>query len=127
MADLQWDDVKNYLSNLSILELSAKIKELEELWGVEAAAAGAVMMAPAGDAGGAAVEEKTEFDVILAEMGDQKIKVIKAVREVTGLGLKDAKELVEAAPKAVKEGVSKEEATEVAKKLTDAGAKADIK
>ena len=116
------------IANMSVLELSQLIKDVEEKFGVSAAAAVA-MAAPAagGAAAGAAAEEKTEFTVVLAATGDNKVNVIKAVREVTSLGLKEAKDLVDGAPKPVKEGVSKAEADAVAKKLTDAGAKVEIK
>ena len=112
-------------------QIAELVKELEEKWGVSAAAPAAVAVAaPAGgggDGGDAAAEDKTEFDVILTEFGGNKIAVIKEVRGITGLGLKEAKELVEGAPKPVKEGVSKDEAEEVSKKLEAAGAKAEIK
>ena len=112
------------IKTLTVLELNELVKAIEEEFGVSAAAP--VMMAgPA--AAGPAAEEKTEFDVILASFGDAKMGVIKAVREITGLGLKEAKDLVEAAPKAIKEGVSKADAEEVAKKLEEAGGKAEIK
>jgi len=117
------------ISNMSVLELSQLIKDMEEKFGVSAAAAVAVA-APAGGAaaGGAAkAEEKTEFTVVLNAAGDNKVNVIKAVREVTSLGLKEAKDLVDGAPKPVKEGVSKADADAIAKKLTDAGAKVEIK
>ena len=117
------------ISKMTVLELSQLIKDMEEKFGVSAAAAVAVA-APAGGAaaGGAAkAEEKTEFTVVLAAVGDNKVNVIKAVREVTSLGLKEAKDLVDGAPKAVKEGVSKADADAVLKKLIDAGAKAEIK
>ncbi len=119
------EEVIEYLSNLSVLEISKLVKALEEKWGVTAAAPVAVAAAPA--AAAAPVEEKTEFDVILAEIGANKIGVIKEVRAITSLGLKDAKDLVEAAPKAVKEGVSKEEATKLKEQLEKAGAKVEIK
>ena len=127
MADL--DKIAESLSNLTILEASELTKILEEKWGVSAAAQVAVAAAPAGgDAGGsAAAEEKTEFDVVLASMGDQKINVIKEVRAITGLGLKEAKDLVEAAPKPVKEGVSKAEADKIKAQLEGAGAPAEVK
>lgn len=113
---------------LSVLELSELVKTLEDEFGVSAAAPVAVAAAPAaGAAAPAAEEEKTEFDVVLAAIGDSKINVIKAVREITQLGLKDAKDLVDAAPKAIKEKVSKSEAEEFKKKLEDAGAKVEIK
>ena len=117
------------ISKMSVLELSQLIKDMEEKFGVSAAAA-TVVAGPAagGAAGGAApAEEKTEFTVMLTAIGDNKVNVIKAVREVTSLGLKEAKDLVDGAPKAVKEGVSKADADAVAKKLTDAGAKVEIK
>lgn len=115
------------IKNLTVLELSELVKELEEEFGVSAAAPVAMAAAPAAGGGAAAAEEKTEFDVILKEAGAQKIKVIKVVREITGLGLKDAKDLVDGAPKPVKEGVSKEEATEIEDKLKEAGATVELK
>ena len=129
MAEVTKEQVVEFISNMSVLELSEMVKELEEKFGVSAAAA-AVAAAPAagGVAGGeAAAEEKTEFDVILTSFGDKKINVIKEVRGITGLGLKEAKEFVESCPKAVKEGVSTEEAEEIKKKLEEAGASAEIK
>ena len=129
MAEVTKEQVVEFISNMSVLELSEMVKELEEKFGVSAAAA-AVAAAPAsvGAAGGeAAAEEKTEFDVILTSFGDKKINVIKEVRGITGLGLKEAKEFVESCPKAVKEGVSTEEAEEIKKKLEEAGASAEIK
>ena len=124
------EDVIEYLKNMTLLEASQLVKELEETFGVSAAAA--AVAAPSGAASGggeaaAAVEEQTEFDVILQAVGGNKINVIKVVREVTALGLKEAKDLVEAAPKAVKEGVSKEEAETVRQKLSDAGATVEVK
>jgi len=130
MSDITKDQVVEWLSGQSVIEVAELVKELEEKWGVSAAAPAAVAVAaPAagGDAGGAAAEEKSEFDVVLTEFGGNKIAVIKEVRGITGLGLKEAKELVEGAPKPVKEGVSKEEAEEISKKLEAAGAKAEIK
>ena len=127
MADLA--KIVDDLSSLTVLEAAELSKLLEEKWGVSAAAPVAVAAA-AGGAGGAAAaaeEEKTEFDVILTDAGANKINVIKEVRAITGLGLKEAKDLVEAAPKAVKEGVNKAEAADIKKKLEDAGAKADVK
>jgi large subunit ribosomal protein L7/L12 len=116
------------ISNMTVLELSQLIKDMEEKFGVSAAAAVAVAAPAAGGAAGAAAaEEKTEFTVVLLAAGDNKVNVIKAVREVTSLGLKEAKDLVDGAPKPVKEGVSKAEADTVAKKLSDAGAKVEIK
>ena len=125
MADLS--KIVDDLSSLTVLEAAELSKLLEEKWGVSAAAP--VAVAAAGGAGAAAVveEEKSEFDVILVEAGANKINVIKEVRAITGLGLKEAKDLVEAAPKAVKEGVNKAEAADIKKKLEDAGAKADVK
>ena len=122
------EDVIEFISTMSVLELSELIKELEEKFGVSAAAPVAVAaVGPAGDAGGAAAEEKTEFDVILAGAGDQKIKVIKEVRAITSLGLKEAKELVEGAPQPVKEGVTKEEAEEIKAKIEGVGGSVEIK
>ena len=116
------------ISKMTVLELSQLIKDMEEKFGVSAAAAVAVAgPAAGGGAGAAAAEEKTEFTVMLTAVGDNKVNVIKAVREVTSLGLKEAKDLVDGAPKAVKEGVSKADADAVLKKLIDAGAKAEIK
>ena len=118
------------VSSMTVLELSQLIKDMEEKFGVSAAAAVAVAAPAAGGAAGggaAAAEEKTEFTVMLTAIGDNKVNVIKAVREVTALGLKEAKDLVDGAPKAVKEGVAKAEADTVAKKLSDAGAKVEIK
>ena len=120
-------DILDTISGMTVLELSQLIKDMEEKFGVSAAAAVAVAAPAAAGAGAAAVEEKTEFTVILAATGDNKVNVIKAVREVTGLGLKEAKDLVDGAPKPVKEGVSKADADAIAKKLTEAGAKAEIK
>jgi len=124
MADLE--KIADQLSELSVLEAAELATMLEDKWGVSAAAPVAVAAAAAGgDAGGE--EEKTEFDVILASIGDKKINVIKEVRAITGLGLKEAKDLVEAAPKAVKEGVAKEEADEIKGKLEEAGATVELK
>ena len=129
MSDITKDQVVDWLSNQSVIDIAELVKELEEKWGVSAAAPAAVAVAaqPGADAGGSSGEAKSEFDVILAEFGGNKIAVIKEVRGITGLGLKEAKELVEGAPKPVKEGVSKDEADEVAKKLEAAGAKVEIK
>jgi large subunit ribosomal protein L7/L12 len=124
------DEILDAISNMTVLELSDLVKAVEEKFGVTAAAPVAVAAAPAaaGDgAGAAAAEEKTEFDAVLTEVGANKILVIKAVRELTGLGLKEAKDLVDAAPKSVKEGVTKEEAEEVKAKLSEAGATVDVK
>jgi len=130
MSDITKEQVIDWLSAQSVIEVAGLVKDLEEKWGVSAAAPAAVAVAaPAGggDAGDSAAEAKTEFDVVLVEFGGNKIAVIKEVRGITGLGLKEAKELVEGAPKPVKEGVSKEEAQEVLQKLEAAGAKAEIK
>lgn len=124
------EEVVEFISNMTVLELSEFIKELEEKFGVSAAApAAAMVMAPAagGDAAAAAAEEKTEFDVILKEAGANKIGVIKVVRALTSLGLKEAKDKVDGAPSTLKEGVSKEEAEEAKKQLTEAGAVVEIK
>lgn len=116
------------ISNMSVLELSQLIKDMEEKFGVSAAAAAVAVAAPAAGGGGAAAaEEQTEFSVILSSTGDNKVNVIKVVRAVTGLGLKEAKDLVDGAPKPVKEGVPKKEAEDIKKQLEEAGAKADIK
>jgi large subunit ribosomal protein L7/L12 len=128
MAELTKEQLIEHLSNMSVLELNELRKSLEEEWGVEAAAPMAMAAMPAAGAGaGEEAEEKTEFDVVLEEIGSEKIKVIKAVRELTGLGLKDAKEAVDGAPKPIKEGVDKETAEEAKKKLEDAGAKVTMK
>jgi large subunit ribosomal protein L7/L12 len=128
MANIAKEDVIEFISNMSVLELSELIKELEEKFGVSAAAPVAMAAMPAvGGEAGSAAEEKTEFDVILTAAGDKKIQVIKAVRAITGLGLKEAKELVDSAPKPVKEGISKEEAEDIKKQLQEAGATADVK
>ena len=127
MADITKDQVVDFIANMSVVEMSELVKEMEEKFGVSAAAT--AVAAPAAGGGGteAAAEEKTEFDVILTSFGEKKINVIKEVRSVTGLGLKEAKEAVESAPKAIREGVSNEEAEEVKKKLEEAGASAEIK
>ena len=128
MAQLTREDVKNFIKNMTVLELSEFVKELEEEFGVTAAAPMAHgAMVAAGPAEAAPKEEKTEFDVILTSFGDKKIQVIKAVRELTGLGLKEAKDLVEGVPKAVKEGVPKEETEAIKKKLEEAGGTVEIK
>ena len=123
------EDVIEYLKSMTLLEASELVKQLEETFGVSAAAAAVAAPAAGAAAGGetAAAEEKTEFDVILQAVGGNKINVIKVVREITALGLKEAKDLVEAAPKPVKEGVSKEEAESVRQKLADAGATVEVK
>ena len=120
-------EILDKISSMTVLELSELIKAMEDKFGVSAAAAVAVAGPAAGAAPAAAAEEKTEFTVVLASFGENKVNVIKAVRELTGLGLKEAKDLVDGAPKPVKEGVSKADADAVAKKLTDAGAKVEIK
>ncbi len=125
MADLA--KIVDDLSALTVLEAAELSKLLEEKWGVSAAAPVAVAAAAGGGAAAAVEEEKTEFDVVLTDVGANKINVIKEVRAITGLGLKEAKDLVEAAPKAVKEGVNKAEAADIKKKLEDAGAKVDVK
>ncbi len=128
MADITKDDVVEFIANMSVLELSELVKEMEEKFGVSAAAPVAMMAAGPGDAGAGAVEEEqTEFDVILNAAGDKKIAVIKEVRAITGLGLKDAKALVDDAPKAVKEGIAKEEAEKVVAQLEEAGAQVEMK
>ena len=124
MADLQ--KIVDDLSSLTVLEASELAKLLEEKWGVSAAAAVAVAAGPAGAAAPAA-EEKTEFTVVLTAVGDKKIEVIKEVRAITGLGLKEAKDLVEGAPKPVKEGVNKDEAAKIKKQLEEAGATVEVK
>lgn len=124
MADL--NAIKETLSSLTVMEVAELVKTLEEEWGVSAAAAAVAMPAAGGDAGAAAAE-KTEFDVVLAGAGDNKIGAIKVVREITGLGLKEAKEMVEGAPKTLKEGVSKDEAEELKKKIEEAGASCELK
>jgi len=125
MADLQ--KIVDDLSKLTVLEAADLAKMLEEKWGVSAAAAVAVAAGPAGAGGAAAAEEKTEFTVVLASAGDKKIEVIKEVRALTGLGLKEAKDLVEGAPKTVKEGVAKEEADKIKATLEKVGAKVELK
>ena len=125
MADLA--KLVDDLSSLTVLEAAELSKLLEEKWGVSAAAPVAVAAVPGAAAAAAPVEEQTEFNVILTEAGDKKINVIKEVRAITGLGLKEAKDLVEGAPKPVKEGVSKDEAAKIRKQLEDAGAKVDVK
>ncbi len=125
MPEISKEQVVAYLSNLPVIEIAGLVKELEAKWGVSAAPV--AVAAVGGGAVAEAVEEKTEFDVVLADAGSSKLNVIKTVREITGLGLKEAKELVEGAPKTVKEGVSKEEAEDVKKKLEGAGAKVEVK
>ena len=125
MADLQ--KIVDDLSSLTVLEAADLAKMLEEKWGVSAAAAVAVAAGPAGGGGAAAAEEKTEFTVVLASSGDKKIEVIKEVRALTGLGLKEAKDLVEGAPKTVKEGATKDEAEKIKATLEKVGAKVELK
>ncbi len=127
MAEITRAQVKEFLEGMTILEMAEFTKELEEAWGVSAAAPMAMMPAMGGEAGGAAEEEQTEFDVMLTSIGSSKIQVIKAVRELTSLGLKEAKALVDGAPAAVKEGVSKEEAEAAKAKLEGVGASVEIK
>ena len=121
------EDVVSFIDNMTVLEMSEFVKELEDKYGVTAAAPAAVVAAPAAGGSEAAAEEKTEFDVVLTAAGDKKILVIKEIRTITGLGLKDAKDLVEAAPKAIKEGVKKEEAEEIKKKVEEAGGTVEVK
>jgi large subunit ribosomal protein L7/L12 len=126
MADLQ--KIMDDLSALTVVEAAALVKQLEDKWGVKAATGGGMMMAmPAGGAAAAPVEEKTEFNVVLTDAGANKIAVIKEVRAITGLGLKEAKDLVDGAPKAVKEAVAKEEAQKIKETLEKAGAKVELK
>jgi large subunit ribosomal protein L7/L12 len=127
MADISKQDVIEFIANMTVLELSELIKELEEKFGVSAAAPVAMMAAGPAAEGGAQAEEKTEFDVILVAHGDKKIQVIKEVRAITGLGLKDAKDLVDGAPKPVKEGVPKDEAEKIKAQLEEAGAQVEVK
>ena len=128
-ADVTKEDVIEFIANMSVLDLSELIKEMEEKFGVSAAAPVAMMAAGPGDAGGgaAAEEEQTEFDVILTAFGDKKIQVIKVVRSVTSLGLKEAKDLVDSAPKAVKEGIPKDEAEQIKASLEEVGAQIELK
>ena len=128
MPEITKDQVVDYLSNLPVIQIAELVKELESKWGVSAApVAVAGVAAGGGGAAAAAEEEKTEFDVILADAGAQKINVIKVVREITGLGLKEAKDLVEGTPKTLKEAVSTDEAADLKKKLEEAGAKVEVK
>jgi large subunit ribosomal protein L7/L12 len=120
-------EILDAISNMTVLELSQLIKDMEEKFGVSAAAATVAVAAPAGGAAAAAVEEKTEFTVVLTNAGANKVNTIKIVRAVTGLGLKEAKDLVDGAPKAVKEGISKADADALAKQLSEAGATVEIK
>ncbi|WP_305043421.1 50S ribosomal protein L7/L12 [Geoalkalibacter sp.] len=127
MADITKEQVISFIENMSVLELAGLVKELEEKFGVSAAAPMAVAVAPGAGAAAAPVEEKDEFDVILASAGDKKINVIKVVRAITGLGLKEAKDLVEGAPQPVKQGVSKAEAADLKKQLEESGATVELK
>jgi len=128
MAEITKEDVIEFIANMTVLDLSELVKELEEKFGVSAAAPVAMMAAASGaDAGGAAEEEQTEFDVILTAIGDKKIAVIKEVRAITGLGLKEAKGLVDGAPAPVKEGIAKEEAEKVKAQLEETGAQVELK
>ena len=125
MADVTKEQVIEFISNMSVLELSELVKEFEEKFGVSAAAP--VAVAPVDGAVAVEAEEKTEFDVILSEIGDKKIQVIKTIRAITGLGLKEAKAVVDEAPKPIKEGVSKEEAEDIKKQIEEAGATVEVK
>ena len=127
MADITKDDVIEFVANMSVLDLSELVKEMEEKFGVSAAAPVAMMAAGPADAGAGAAEEQTEFDVILTAVGDKKIAVIKEVRAITGLGLKDAKALVDDAPKPVKEGIAKEDAEKIKEQLEETGAQVELK
>jgi large subunit ribosomal protein L7/L12 len=127
MAEVTHEQVVDYLSNLPVMKMAEMVKELEDKWGVQAAPAAVAVAAVGGGDAAEEKEEQTEFDVILKDIGAKKIQVIKAVREITGLGLKEAKELVESAPKSVKEQISKDEAEETKKKLEEAGAAVELK
>jgi len=127
MSAVTKENVISFIENMSVLELSQLVKELETKFGVSAAAPVAMAMPGAGGAAGGAAEAKTEFNVVLTAAGDKKIEVIKEVRAITGLGLKEAKDLVEGAPKSVKEGIAKAEAEEIKKKLEAVGAKVELK
>ena len=127
MANVTKEDLIEFISSMSVLELSELVKELEEKFGVSAAAPIAMAAMPGGQPSQAVAEEQTEFDVILSQIGDKKIQVIKAIRAITGLGLKEAKALVDEAPKPVQEGASKEEAEDIKKQLEEAGATVEIK
>jgi large subunit ribosomal protein L7/L12 len=127
MAEITKDDVVEFIAKMSVLELSELVKEMEEKFGVSAAAPVVMMAGTAGDAGGAAQEEQTEFDVVLTGIGDKKIQVIKEVRAITGLGLKEAKALVDEAPKPVKEGLAKEDAEKIKAQLEEVGAQVELK
>jgi large subunit ribosomal protein L7/L12 len=127
MAEITKDQVVDYLSQLPVIQIAELVKELETKWGVSAAPVAVAAAGGAGAAPAAAAEEKTEFNVILADAGANKINAIKVVREITGLGLKEAKDLVEGAPKPIKEGIGKDEAEDIKKKLEAAGAKVEVK
>lgn len=127
MAEITREQVVDFLSNLPVIQIAELVKTLEEKWGVSAAPVAVAAIGGGGAAAAAPAEEKTEFDVILAEAGANKINVIKVVREITALGLKEAKDLVEGAPKAIKEAIGKEEAEDIKKKLESAGAKVEVK
>ncbi|MCC6667842.1 MAG: 50S ribosomal protein L7/L12 [Polyangiaceae bacterium] len=127
MAEITREQIVDYLSNLPVIQIAELVKELETKWGVSAAPVAVAGAVAAGGGGAAAAEEKTEFDVVLADAGPSKINVIKIVRELTGLGLKEAKDLVEGAPKSLKEGIGKDEAADIKKKLEEAGAKVEVK
>jgi len=127
MAEITKEQVVDYLSAMPVMDIANLVKELETKWGVSAAPVAMAGGAVGGGAAAAEVEEQTEFDVILSGSGAQKIQVIKVVREITGLGLKEAKDLVEAVPKPIREGVTKEQAAELKKKLEDAGATVEVK
>jgi len=127
MADVTKEDVIEFISNMSVLDLADMVKEMEDKFGVSAAAPMAMVAAGPGDGGEAAAEEKTEFDVILTTFGDKKIQVIKEVRAITGLGLKDAKTLVDGAPQPVKEAIPKDEAEKIKEQLEAVGAQVEVK
>ncbi len=127
MADITKEDVLEFIGNMSVLELSEMVKDMEEKFGVSAAAPVAVAAAGPADAGAGAAEEQTEFNVVMTSFGDKKIQVIKEVRAITGLGLKDAKTLVESVPTPIKEGIPKDEADKILAQLEEAGAQAEIK
>jgi len=127
MADITKEDVIEFIANMSVLELSELVKEMEEKFGVSAAAPLAMMAATPAEAAGAKPEEQSEFDVILISFGDKKIQVIKEVRAITGLGLKDAKTLVDAVPTPIKEGIPQDEAEKIKSQLEEAGAQVELK
>jgi large subunit ribosomal protein L7/L12 len=127
MAEITKEQVVDYLSAMPVLEIANLVKELEQKWGVSAAPVAVAGVGGGGAAAAAPVEEKTEFDVILVDGGAKKIQVIKTVREITNLGLKEAKDLVEGAPKPIREGISKDEAADIKKKLEESGAKVEVK